>query len=124
MAGHAYLHGRTAAGTEVFIGQDPYVSPPAVYVGGERVAVSNVRRYRDGGTTIIDTHAGRIISPSPLHPERVPTLRGEPLMPVETETDEFGTGAKHPQDRRCAAGLVALVVGWLAFWWQWAKRHA
>ena len=44
------------------------------------VPIKNVVRYRDGGTTEIDTAEGQFVFPTPFHPERKPTFREKEII--------------------------------------------
>ena len=86
-----WLSGTTAAGRSVRIPQDPYMTrPAAVFIDGEQVDVQGVSRYRDGGTTIIETNVGRVHYDGRIGREtHVHTLDGEPLL----------DDAKNPSER-------------------------
>lgn len=43
------------------------------------VAIQNVTRYRDGGTTEIKTEIGEFHFPTPFKPEEKPTFCGDPV---------------------------------------------
>lgn len=45
----------------------------------EQVAIDDISRYRDGGTTIIKTKLGTFTFPTPFHPDRMATLDDKPL---------------------------------------------
>lgn len=56
-----WQHDTTPDGHEVMATQDPYLNAHHdVYLDGARVDIYKRRRLRDGGTTILDTSAGRI----------------------------------------------------------------
>jgi hypothetical protein len=62
-------------GRELVIDVDPYLQPAVVTIDGARVIVGRVTRYRDGGTTVLDTSAGRIVCPRALgSTDRTPTI--------------------------------------------------
>lgn len=48
-------------------------------IGGRYVEINRVARYRDGGTTIINTQLGEFFFPTVLYPEKVATFGGVPL---------------------------------------------
>lgn len=81
-----WLKGRTRGllgGRTVEIREDPYLvwfrgSEPVVKIEGRAVEVGSVRRYRDGGTTVIETDMGEIFVPAP-GVDRAPTLDGNEL---------------------------------------------
>ena len=54
--------------SRVFIGKGESLS---------EVEVTSTTRYRDGGTTIIETMSGVFNFPSPLRPKEKPTLNGK-----------------------------------------------
>jgi hypothetical protein len=79
-----WLDGKTERGRTVLIEDDPYVNRHAVVVvDGEVAEVQNVRRYRDGGTTLIGTDKGTIRVPKRIGGAAWPTLSGETLFPVD-----------------------------------------
>jgi hypothetical protein len=64
----------TANGHEIIFDLDPYVNGHAkCYVDGFEREYSNVRRYRDGGTTRLDIDGiGTVTRPSPLRSKHDP----------------------------------------------------
>lgn len=84
-----WLEGWTRAGRHVRIPQDPYSLLTArgdgrnvdIFVDGIRVELAGrITRFRDGGTTVIPTVAGRIVRQTPMDPRGPHTLDGEPLF--------------------------------------------
>ena len=76
----AWMIGRTASGRTVLIDTDPYLNLRAVIlIDGERVERIRCSRFRDGGTTILQTDKGTVKRPSPFKggPD---TLDGEILV--------------------------------------------
>lgn len=50
-----------------------------ITIDDEPVQADSWRRYRDGGTTIIETPRGRIYMPSPFKKDIMPTLDGKEI---------------------------------------------
>jgi hypothetical protein len=84
-----YVAGRTSAGRWVRVEGDPYGGPDReksrIWIDGELIDLrdAQMNRYRDGGTTNIETPKGNINLPSKLkveqNPKLGPTLDGERL---------------------------------------------
>lgn len=65
--------GFTAEGVRVVVIHADRSADDAVYVGGERMRVLNVRLMRDGGTTHYDTDRGTLTLPHRIgNPDRTP----------------------------------------------------
>ena len=77
------LEGKTAAGAHLLV-TEKYSTPGyddrfAITLDGEQVEVGYVERFRDGGTTQIETPLGLIYVPAPHKSELEPTFAGEPV---------------------------------------------
>lgn len=77
----AWLEGKTDSGRTVHIDMDPYVNSgdAVVTIDGELANMTSCTRYRDGGTTKIETLGGVVVYASPLRPSTKHTLDGEEL---------------------------------------------
>jgi hypothetical protein len=80
-----YLLGFTADGTRIQINDDPYAvkrnSDPRVLFDGEEVEVTSISRYRDGGTTVIETERGRLVAHRRVGEEPWDEFEDERLKP-------------------------------------------